>query len=1031
MGVRYKNYLSFARPFFITAVLLNPLFTEFISAKHGNKNDMIIVPVIESVLAVNSGSSDEIGNRIYYLSLKGDKKGLISFADSLRQSIKGENQDSAHISEINYYIGVCHLFAVRYEEAIHYLSRSAAINGNLDSRNDELYIKSLYNLGVAYNHLGDYSNVKSNLLRYIDLSSNYYGENSPEVASAVAILIGAAIVNTDYKNFISYTDRALSILKAFQDKDLSNLYTTIGTGYSIMGDYAKARLYFEQAESVIESNNIVQDQNYITLINSMAINYGYLGMDGKEEEYFKKGLDLAVKDNSFLAFNMIHTYAITLGNSGNIRKGEEVLYDLLERSRKYYGTDSRYYIEVLKNYATYLLNYKNDTKSAIKYFSACNDYLMRHREDASLRDQVYEGYARALHNNRQSKEALGKIQELLFYGWESPVPEGSFENPSIDSIRADRRYIKILRSKYEILRDIYSQTNDEEILKALASTSELIIAVIEKIRINISEEESRIVLGDHYRDSYLMAIHDFELCYKKTGDRSFLEKAFEIAEKSKVAGLLAATRELNAIQFHIPQDIAELEKSLQRDIGILNSKISSENDNEKPDKILLTKLNDEILAAIRVRDSLVLTFENDYPGYYALKYNTKAPQMKDIPSIVGRNNNYINYIVSDSMLYIFIVNRRYRELLTFRTDSILNTNLREFRVLLSNPSLEKNPGIAFKHYQHVGNELYKILIEPVRGYLVSRNLLISPDNYLSYLPFETILSDKYTGEGIFYRKLDYLMNDFNISYAYSATLIKEIVTRDIRGKNKLAAFSPFYGGDINLDSLFSKRQQGRGFLYDLPYARQEAEFVAGISNGSLYLNDKARESVFKNVADSYNIIHLAMHTYLSDQHPMNSAMIFSQVDDDPDDGLLYTYEVYGVPLKARMVVLSSCNTGTGILSTGEGILSLARGFLYSGSQSVVMSMWEIEDKSGTEIINRFYRNLKKGNNKSTALRKSRTSYLKNATQLKSHPYFWATLVVYGDNSPVYFPGRPLLIIIISGLAVLAAILFYRRKRKYS
>ncbi len=55
-----------------------------------------------------------------------------------------------------------------------------------------------------------------------------------------------------------------------------------------------------------------------------------------------------------------------------------------------------------------------------------------------------------------------------------------------------------------------------------------------------------------------MAIRDFELCYKNTGERRYLEKAFEFAEKSKVAGLLAATRELNAIQFHIPPAIAEL-----------------------------------------------------------------------------------------------------------------------------------------------------------------------------------------------------------------------------------------------------------------------------------------------------------------------------------------------------------------------------------------------------------------------------------------------------------------------------------------
>ncbi|HPM87130.1 MAG TPA: CHAT domain-containing protein [Bacteroidales bacterium] len=1030
MGISiYKNKISSETYIFIVILFLSRLHTGFSAT--GFNHDMTIIPVIEKSIPVMEVSSDKISNRIVYLSSSGDKRGLLAFADSLRRSLSEKSYDSAHISEIYYYAGVCNMFALKYEDAIDYLTQSIEISDRLDKRNEEQYIKAFYNLGVAYNHLGDYSNVKSHLVKYIDLSKRFYGENSTEVGSAIAILIGAAIVNNDFKNFINYTDRALSILKTFQDKDLSNLYTTIGTGYSIMGDYAKARLYFEQAESVIESNRIPQDQNYITLINSMAINYGYLGMDSKEEEYFTKGLDLAVKDNSFLAFNMVHTYAVTLGNSGNVRKGEMLLSDLLRRSEKYYGTDSRYYIEVLKNYATYLLNYKNDSKSAIKYFSACDDYLMRHREDASLRDQVYEGYARALHHNGQSKEALEKIQELLFNGSLHSIPEGSIENPEIDSIRADRRYIRILRSKYEIVKDIYSQTGDGKILKAAAATSDLIINVIEKIRINISEEESRLVLGDHYRDSYLMAIRDFEQCYKIFGDRSFLEKAFEIAEKSKVAGLLAATRELNAIQFHIPQDIADLEKSLQRDIGVLNSRISLENDREKPDTKLLKQLNDEILAAIRVRDSLVLTFENEYPGYYTLKYNTKAPEMKDIPQIVGRNSNYINYIVSDSMLYIFIVNRKHRELITVRTDSLLIRNLMKFRVLLSNPSFVKNPGNAFREYQDVGNDLYRILIEPISKYLISRNLLISPDNYLSYLPFETILTDKYEGEGLLYRKLDYLMNDFNISYAYSATLMHEIVSRDIRGRNKLAAFSPFYGSDINVDSLFARKQQGSGLLYDLPYARQEAEFVAGISRGSLYLNDKATESVFKSVAGDFNIIHLAMHTYLNDQHPMNSAMIFSQGNDNPEDGLLYTYEVYGIPLNARMVVLSSCNTGTGRLSTGEGILSLARGFLYSGSQSMVMSMWEIEDKSGTEIINRFYRNLRNGNTKSTALRKSRSAYLKKATQLKSHPYFWATLVVYGDNSPVYFPGRTLLVFLITAVAAGIAILIYLRKRKYS
>jgi CHAT domain-containing protein len=150
-----------------------------------------------------------------------------------------------------------------------------------------------------------------------------------------------------------------------------------------------------------------------------------------------------------------------------------------------------------------------------------------------------------------------------------------------------------------------------------------------------------------------------------------------------------------------------------------------------------------------------------------------------------------------------------------------------------------------------------------------------------------------------------------------------------------------------------------------------------------------------------------------------------------EDGYLKTYEIYGIPLKAKMVVLSSCNTGTGELYSGEGILSLARGFIYSGSQSVIMSMWEIEDKSGTDIVEMFYDNLKKGYQKSVALKNARIAFLKNADQLRSHPYFWSALVVYGDNTPLYYSYK-LRIAIVAIVTILFLTLgYYFWKRKYS
>ena len=132
-----------------------------------------------------------------------------------------------------------------------------------------------------------------------------------------------------------------------------------------------------------------------------------------------------------------------------------------------------------------------------------------------------------------------------------------------------------------------------------------------------------------------------------------------------------------------------------------------------------------------------------------------------------------------------------------------------------------------------------------------------------------------------------------------------------------------------------------------------------------------------------------------------------------------------------MVVLSSCNTGTGQLYSGEGILSLARGFIYSGSESVIMSMWEIEDKSGTKIVEMFYDNLKKGYPKSVALKKARTTFLNNADQLRSHPYYWSALVVYGDDTPLYYSNSLAIIIAAILIVLIAGVGYYFRRRKYS
>ncbi|MGD0341453.1 MAG: CHAT domain-containing tetratricopeptide repeat protein [Bacteroidales bacterium] len=1012
-------------------VCLIPLFTEatgssvFVLEKAGNHDDKAITENKSFTILINDISK---------LKSQNNTAGILSLADSLMLSVTRNNPDSAYSADIYYYIGVCELLAEKYSQTVWWMERSLTIKGKLKIRDLNL-AKTLFNLALSYKFLGDYDQAVKYAQDYIEYQRELSGKYSGDLAEEYGFLAGISFDEKNFEDFISYSVKALNILsnnsQALNGISLCSLYTTIGSGYAAMGDYAKGRIYLEEAENVYGKCRLTPNKDYINLINSLAITYGNLGLAEKESEYFDLGVKLAKYDKSLLSFNMINTYAIGLGRAGKIQQGKILLGQVMEKVKSIYGTDSRFYVEMLNYYAAYLLSYSNDPENALKDYYCCLDYLNHHSENKYLKYNVLPNYANALFLCGDAKGALEKVQELLFNTDKTSNFENPYLNPPADSLKTDRTTIDILRLKYDILWNIYSASSDQKALEAAASTSELMISMLDRMRSNISEEDSRLILGNRFREIYLNAIRDLDLCYRKTGKSVFLEKAFEFAEKSKVAGLLAATRELNAIQFNIPADIANLEKSLQNKIGYYNSRISREYDKEAPDLNIVSELKGKLLTSVNARDSLLQTFRKNYPGYYTLKYNASVPSFKDIPSIIGKNNNYLNYVVSDSELYIFLVNRKKIEMHSFKIDSGFLGNLREFRALLSDQSASANARTKFNEYRREGYDLYKMLIEPVRKSFISDNLIIAPDNILSYLPFETLLTEKDNDNDLDYRDLNYLMKDYNISYTYSATFMKELVKRENPASKDLVAFAPIYTKSINTDSLFIGRQGGSGMLYDLPEARQEAEYIAGITGGKSYLLGDAKESVFKKVAGDYNIIHLAMHTYLNDQNPMNSAMIFSQGNDLPEDGLLYTYEVYGIPMKAKMVVLSSCNTGNGILSSGEGILSLARGFLYSGCQSVVMSMWEIDDRSGTEVMKMFYDNLRQGKSKSQALKKSRTDYLGSASQLRSHPYFWASLVVYGENEPVYFRHRiPIIVLCVLGIMGIS-LYIYLRKRRYS
>jgi CHAT domain-containing protein/tetratricopeptide (TPR) repeat protein len=980
----------------------------------------------------NSKETEQLNESLMNFLTRGDINSSNLTVKKILLNISIENPGDSTLSESYYFIGIYKLIIKRYDEAIRYLNLCISIKEKNDEF-DKRYARAIYNLGVAYSGIGDLNKLEIYALKSLEIGKKIYGESNPELINFYLSLIIAYSDLNEFEKAINTLNIALDIANknpsGVAPALLADLYYSLGVCYNRLADFSKAKIYLDKTESIFKSYRLDHNDNYINLLNGLAITYNALGLAEESAKYYEEGVGLALSRNSSLAYNLVNSYCILLARQKKTQKGEKLLKNALDRAKSSIDLNTINYYEVLSNYADYLRNNKLDIRKSIKCYEKCFEFLQKNNQNLYLKNAVYIGYSRALEEAGEQGKALEIIQSLLFSNGEDVRPS-EYSNPPLETLKPNMTSLKILKTKYNIIWDIYKRKSDPKILEAASNTSELIVSLLDKVRINISEEDSRLILGDRYRDSYLNAIRDFNLLYIQNSDTHFLELAFEYAEKSKVAGLLASTRELKATQFHIPSETGELEKELQRKIDILSIRITDESAFEKPDGILVANLKENLLETIRKRDSLILVFEKKYPEYFAIKYNTHVSALKDIPNIVGDEGNYINYVLSDTTLYTFVANRKNHQLLAIPIDSSFYGDIKRFRRLLSMPSPSENALVKFKEYEVAGYRLYKILIDPIRTYLISDKLFISPDNILSYLPFETLLSSPDSLTSIRYKNLSYLMNSFDISYTYSATFMAESVKKEYHRKNRLIAFAPDYPEPIDIQSALRSRQAGSGLLNDLPFARHEAEYISDITGGILFENSEARESVYKSESGKYDIIHLAMHTLLNDKDPMHSTLIFSHVNDSKEDGYLQTFEIYGIPLKAKMVVLSSCNTGSGMLSSGEGILSLARGFIYSGSQSVIMSMWEIEDKSGTEIVKMFYKNLIHGYTKSGALKKARISFLENADQLRSHPYFWSTLVVYGNDEPLYY-SHLLTIALIAVASIIVIIGFYFWKRRYS
>lgn len=954
---------------------------------------------------------------------------LFNYFDSLINS--NGIASSIELSDARYLCGLHLYFGSRYLKARDYFEESAKIRASLGQK-DPRYRNALTNIGTSLYQMGRFGEaivVLDSLIILIELQDGNKAEDNIASFSNLAANLNEL---REFDKAIIAAQKGLEIAEYHGIKsDISSvvmLLNNLAISHSRRNDYTRASIYLTRAYDLLKECPVRDISLYLNLVNSLTVNHTRLGNRDIAMSYFEEAVPVALRSKGESSFLLISNYARFLAENGDLQKASRVLEQGIDLIASGIGTGSRVYYDMIVRAASTLSQFGIDNTRALELLiEQAIPYSKANNEDRLLIRDIYNSYAMALLRNGSLEEALEAVQSALF-GIGDIGSRPILDNPDRDMFSADRVGLGLLNDKIKILRLLYEDKADISYLIAAVETNRLLISYLETVRIDITEEESRILLGDNYRKVYDGIINDLYLLWSTEGRDAYLSLAFEYAERGKAAGLLVSMREVRASQFLIPDSLSVLERNLDVELGAVREYIAIEMSRENPDPQRLAELRNSEFSAAERKSDLTRLFERNYPEYYAAKYNTAVACLDEVKKMLGRQTSYINYVFADTVMYIFLVNRRHSAFIRQTLDADFFQVVNDFRQLLMKPPAASQARVAFNGLIEKGYYLHEKLIRPVREMLYTRRLIISPDNILAYIPFETLLSSGETREDLLYRELGFLVKEFEISYTYSATTYIETSGTRRSFTNKVLAFAPFYSQSVERDSVLNSRQARQEVLSDLPYAREEASYVFGKLGGELYLNNRALESTFKERAPGFPVIHLAMHAIINDHSPGYSRLIFSR--ESGEEGFLNTYEIYGIPLSARLVVVSSCNTGSGKLRSGEGVMSMARGFINAGSHSVVMSLWEVDDRLGSETVKLFYDNLRGGDRKSSALRKAKLNVLNDSHQFQSHPYYWSTLVLYGNSGALFVDSKMFISAILLGLAIATALIrfFYLRSK---
>lgn len=363
----------------------------------------------------------------------------------------------------------------------------------------------------------------------------------------------------------------------------------------------------------------------------------------------------------------------------------------------------------------------------------------------------------------------------------------------------------------------------------------------------------------------------------------------------------------------------------------------------------------------------------------------------------------------------------------------IDNNVTELRKALSNPERTD--------VKQVARTLEERIMRPVRKFLgETRRVFLSPDGALNLIPFGALVDEQNR----------YLVENYSLTYVTSGRDLLRLQVKTDSKQGPVVIANPQFDQINALPSAPSGNVGGRSVDFTrvhfgpLKGTSEEAEALASIlPNVKILTGAEATEGALKRLTGP-SVLHVATHGFFLPDQPQETgaevrglgltqkksssvrrenpfirsglALAGANTRDgkDGEDGILTALEASGLNLSGtKLVVLSACETGLGVVKNGEGVYGLRRALVLAGSESQVITLWQVSDEATRDLMVAFYKRLQAGEGRTAALSAVQLEMLRSTDQKqtgdsrgltlstepkddRSHPFFWASFIQSGD-----------------------------------